>query len=565
MRTFVDSLVTGPPTTTSPARRSRVRRERPAPTTPTRSARPSSRRSRQPRRHQRLVLVTAPESGPTTFTTRDSRFDTTLGGSTAAAWTRSPRSPPTTTRTARSSRRSTSQRPRARPIDRVQRGRRRARAVLAPLVAELPGQRRLQRLTGTPRLLLGIVPRPTCAPPASPASPSSMAAQPPTSRSGFGDAQSGGPAVYTCGLSDLVPGIAVYTGNSVRNLTLISEADGSVSLDAVASTTYRLAVDRWFGTTGPFSLEWIAATCNGVDATIVGTAGPISGTVGPDVIVGTTKGDAISSVEGDDRICGLGGNDTITCGANTTRRSAGLGRPAVRSLSRDTLLAMAEPTACSARRDNDSLDLLDGAGGDSATVDRAPTRPPRPRRCRAGGPLSQRPSCRAARRRRRARAPGRAAGRRGARSPGPAASAAIGSSEVSVRPGIAFASSTCGPSVAEDHVDAAEAVEAEHVPGPQRGVEDRALGGAEVGRADVLGAPDLVPGLVVEPVLLARPGLDRRQRDPVDQRDRELAALDVALEQHPVVVGERGDQRLGDLLGAGGEPDAERGAAGAPA
>ena len=110
----------------------------------------------------------------------------------------------------------------------------------------------------------------------------------------------------------------------------------------------------------------------------------------------------------------------------------------------------------------------------------------------------------------RAPAPAPPAARTRRSKPSPAASAAIGSSEVSVRPGIAFASSTCGPSGAEDQVDAAEAVEAEHVPGAQGGVEDRALGGAEVGRADVLGAADLVARLVVEPVLLAR----QRPRPP---------------------------------------------------
>ena len=53
----------------------------------------------------------------------------------------------------------------------------------------------------------------------------------------------------------------------------------------------------------------------------------------------------------------------------------------------------------------------------------------------------------------------------------PAASAAIGSSEVSVSPGIAFASSTWGPSRAEDQVDSPEALEAERVPCPHGGVE----------------------------------------------------------------------------------------------
>jgi hypothetical protein len=53
--------------------------------------------------------------------------------------------------------------------------------------------------------------------------------------------------------------------------------------------------------------------------------------------------------------------------------------------------------------------------------------------------------------------------------------------------------------------------------------------------------------------------LDRGQGDAGEQRDRKLAALDVALEQHAVVVGERRDQRLRYLGGGGGKADTERG------
>ena len=55
----------------------------------------------------------------------------------------------------------------------------------------------------------------------------------------------------------------------------------------------------------------------------------------------------------------------------------------------------------------------------------------------------------------------------------PAASAAIGSSDVSVRPGIELTSSTWGPPLGvEHHVDAGEAVAAERRPGRDRGVAD---------------------------------------------------------------------------------------------
>ncbi len=55
-------------------------------------------------------------------------------------------------------------------------------------------------------------------------------------------------------------------------------------------------------------------TCNGLDATIVGTTGgeTINGTAGDDVIVGRGGTDTINGNGGNDTICGGNGNDTIT-------------------------------------------------------------------------------------------------------------------------------------------------------------------------------------------------------------------------------------------------------------
>ena len=92
-----------------------------------------------------------------------------------------------------------------------------------------------------------------------------------------------------------------------------------------------------------------------------------------------------------------------------------------------------------------------------------------------------------------------------------------------------------------------------------------AVGRVELGRADVAGPADLVAGLVVEGVGLLGDRLDDRQRLAVEDRDGELAAVDVALDQDAVVVAERGDERGGDLVGGAGEADAERRALARPA
>ena len=69
------------------------------------------------------------------------------------------------------------------------------------------------------------------------------------------------------------------------------------------------------------SILWSAAparaqsTCNGVPATINGVApGPITGTDGNDVILGTTAADQIGGLGGDDIICAGAGNDQVSGG-----------------------------------------------------------------------------------------------------------------------------------------------------------------------------------------------------------------------------------------------------------
>jgi Trypsin/RTX calcium-binding nonapeptide repeat (4 copies) len=142
-----------------------------------------------------------------------------------------------------------------------------------------------------------------------------------------------GPAVVRLGSvgSTLFPGVAVYTGSPVQSLTKVAEGPTSVSLNVVAGTQYSIAVDGNGGSTGSFTLEWLLARCNGLDATIVGQ-GAIAGTPGDDVIVGSAGNDSIDAGAGNDTICALGGNDSITGGAGADLERGGVGNDTFRQL-----------------------------------------------------------------------------------------------------------------------------------------------------------------------------------------------------------------------------------------
>ena len=117
-----------------------------------------------------------------------------------------------------------------------------------------------------------------------------------------------------------------------------------------------------------------------------------------------------------------------------------------------------------------------------------------------------------------------------------------------MRPGIALASSTWGPSASRIRSTRAKPVQPSASVGGERRLGDRApLVLGELGRADEVGAADLVARLEVVAVAIGRDRLDHRQRLVAEHADRQLAALDEALEQHPVVVAEGGDQCLRDL------------------
>ncbi len=97
----------------------------------------------------------------------------------------------------------------------------------------------------------------------------------------------------------------------------------------------------------------VRAGCDGVPATIVGTAGnnTINGTGGNDVIVGLGGNDEIRSGSGNDRVCGGSGRDEIASGSGNDRVFGGTGNDSVEAGSGDDSVF-----------GGDGNDLLDGGG-----------------------------------------------------------------------------------------------------------------------------------------------------------------------------------------------------------
>ena len=111
--------------------------------------------------------------------------------------------------------------------------------------------------------------------------------------------------------------------------------------EAAGDTVYRVqvtnmiiggrSVDRTYTVTA-FDVDGPQHTCQGLAATIVGTAGndTIRGTSGRDVIVGLGGNDRIEGLAGHDVICGGPGADTILGGWGNDRLSGGNGADTIR-------------------------------------------------------------------------------------------------------------------------------------------------------------------------------------------------------------------------------------------
>lgn len=106
---------------------------------------------------------------------------------------------------------------------------------------------------------------------------------------------------------------------------------GSPSIDAGGDDALLGVFDfegdrRVVGSSVDIGADEFAFACAGRRATIVGSGGPITGTPGNDVIVGTNRGERIRSRGGNDRVCSLGGNDTVRAGSGNDRVNAGRGQ-----------------------------------------------------------------------------------------------------------------------------------------------------------------------------------------------------------------------------------------------
>ena len=114
---------------------------------------------------------------------------------------------------------------------------------------------------------------------------------------------SGGASFNACQNPAYDTVLAVYTGDDVGALTEVASNDDACSFQsvvgfaAVAGTSYKIAVDGFFGDQGTFTLTW--RQCS------------IEGTSGNDNLVGTNDDDVICAGGGDDTISGRRGNDTI--------------------------------------------------------------------------------------------------------------------------------------------------------------------------------------------------------------------------------------------------------------
>ena len=116
--------------------------------------------------------------------------------------------------------------------------------------------------------------------------------------------------------------LGVYTGGTPDSLSPVAANDDSppgagvseVTFEAVAGTTYRIAVDGLENSTGTVAIEVRPGKSSGVSA-----PGAQSGTPGPDTLYGRGGEDIINGGAGDDCIFGRGAIDTINGQAGDDR------------------------------------------------------------------------------------------------------------------------------------------------------------------------------------------------------------------------------------------------------
>lgn len=122
-------------------------------------------------------------------------------------------------------------------------------------------------------------------------------------------------------------GGSTSSSSSSSSTPTTATSSTSTSTTMVTSTTTTSTSTTTTTTTIPTTTTTNPLSCDGLQATIVGTANGelINGTAGNDVIVGLGGDDRISGGGGDDRICGGEGNDLLSGGDGNDRMFGGPG------------------------------------------------------------------------------------------------------------------------------------------------------------------------------------------------------------------------------------------------
>jgi uncharacterized repeat protein (TIGR01451 family) len=132
----------------------------------------------------------------------------------------------------------------------------------------------------------------------------------------------------TCDLGTLAAPTIGYGGPPTVSLSVIPRQVGTISNTASIKGDQKDPVSSNDKATATTSVVGPAATCRGVPATIIGTAGndTVTGTGGRDVIAAFGGNDTIASLAGRDLICAGRGNDYVGTGSAADRVFGGSGK-----------------------------------------------------------------------------------------------------------------------------------------------------------------------------------------------------------------------------------------------
>ena len=164
-----------------------------------------------------------------------------------------------------------------------------------------------------------------------------------------------------------LPALTVPTVDVLEN-NFLTPGDYYLKAVLTGSGGTFLCMETYFstaeGATAPFVLHPVATKCEGLDATITGTAGNnvLAGTDDVDVILGLGGNDKITGKSGNDVICGGDGTDTIDAGGGNDKVDAGGGSSNTvdGGSGNDTLTG---GTGADTLNGGSNDDTLDGAGG----------------------------------------------------------------------------------------------------------------------------------------------------------------------------------------------------------